>query len=132
MNSFSGDVEVYRNDTWIMVDKNQELFLNEKIRTLDGDAKIILYGRASIDLESNTSIEIVSLIKDNLSINQLNGTTHNSFSKNNEYSIPLLQLMLWLWFMVLPLIFMLARRMRFYLLGVVRFYLKEKIMKNLS
>lgn len=86
LNSFNGEVEVFRNDSWIRVNKKQELFLNEKIRTFEGSTRISLYGRANIDLESNTLIEIFSLIKSNLSIIQLNGTTHNSFSNNNEYS----------------------------------------------
>ena len=86
MKSFSGEVKVYINNSWINVNKTQELFLGEKIKTNNGKTKIILQGKANIYLKKNSEIEIISLKKNNLSIKLIKGIIENIFSKTKQYS----------------------------------------------
>jgi hypothetical protein len=76
----SGAVEVDTGSGWRAAEDGMDLSLNDKVRTADGEASVILYESIIIQLEKNTEISIRDLAKDNVAVKQESGTTWNKFT----------------------------------------------------
>jgi len=80
LSTFEGDVQVFTNNNWQTPILNQELSLNDKIKTNDGGtATLLLMEKAIISIEPNTEVEISSLTENDLKIKQSSGSTWNKF-----------------------------------------------------
>ena len=66
--TFEGDVQVFTKNSWQTPVINQELSLNDKIKTSTGSATLLLMEKAIISIEPNTEIEISSLAENDLKI----------------------------------------------------------------
>jgi len=76
----SGAVEVDKGSGWTAAADGMDLSLNDKIRTADGEASVILYESIIVQLEKNTEVSIKDLTKDNVVVKQASGTTWNKFT----------------------------------------------------
>lgn len=80
LSTFSGDVQVFTDSKWQPVILNQELSLNDKIKTgTSGTATLLLMEKAIVSIEPNTEIEISTLTENNIKIKQTSGSTWNKF-----------------------------------------------------
>ena len=79
ISSLNGDVQVFNNNKWQNAILNEELSLNDKIKTSTGSATLLLMEKAIISIEPNTEIEILSLAENDLKIKQNSGSTWNKF-----------------------------------------------------
>ncbi len=77
--TFEGEVQVFTNNNWQTPVLNQELSLNDKIKTTSGSATLLLMEKAIVSIEPNTEIEISSLSENNIQIKQNSGSTWNKF-----------------------------------------------------
>lgn len=76
----SGTVEVDTGKGWENALDNMDLSLEDKVRTVDGEAAVILYESIIIQLEPNTEIMIKDLAKENVVVKQESGSTWNKFT----------------------------------------------------
>jgi len=79
ISKLSGNVEVDLGNGYQTAKLNQELFLNSKIRTNEGNAVIILQGKVVSIIEKSSEIEISSLESNNILLKQSSGRTWNKF-----------------------------------------------------
>ncbi len=76
----NGTVEVDKGSGWTAAADNMDLSLNDKVRTADGEASVILYESIIVQLEKNTEVLIKDLAKNNVVVKQASGTTWNKFT----------------------------------------------------
>lgn len=80
LSTIQGNVEVYSNNKWQSGTINQELSLNDKIKTgSDSKATLLLMEKAIVSIEPNSEIEIASLAENDIKIKQTSGSTWNKF-----------------------------------------------------
>ena len=80
ISTFEGEVQVYINNKWQTPTLNQELSLNDKVKTGDsGSATLLLMEKAIISIEPSTEIEISALKENEIKIKQTSGSTWNKF-----------------------------------------------------
>lgn len=77
----SGEVQVDTGKGFVPVTGQLKLSELDKIKTLAGEASVILYESVVIDLEPNTEIAIDALTKKHPRITQTAGSTWNKFAK---------------------------------------------------
>ena len=80
LNIKEGIVQVDTGSGWTAARDGMELKLSDKVRTLDGKAKIILFESAIVTLEEDTEVSIKELAQNNVSIRQESGMTWNKFT----------------------------------------------------
>ena len=73
LQSFQGDIQIYTNDNWQTPTQNQKLSLNDKIKTINGTATLILMEKAIVTIDPNTEIEISELTQNNIKISVQHG-----------------------------------------------------------
>ena len=76
----SGQVQVDSGTGYKTVTGEVILSLNDKVKTLDGTATIILYETIISELEPNTEVSIKSLTESNVALKQESGSTWNKFT----------------------------------------------------
>jgi hypothetical protein len=79
LNIEEGDVEVDTGKGWISAIDGMDLSLEDKVRTLEGKAVVILYESILVQLDENTEISIEELSKKNVKVRQESGSTWNKF-----------------------------------------------------
>lgn len=75
----NGDVEVQINNNWIQATNDLELKENDKIKTNSGNVVLNFNNGILINLESNTELEISTIIEDKITLNQKTGTSWTKF-----------------------------------------------------
>lgn len=76
-----GNVEIYFNGKWSKALEDQNLSLNDKIKTGENStAALILHESIFVEIDPLTEIEISSLSNDNTILKQDRGTTWNKFT----------------------------------------------------
>ncbi|MFC1741893.1 FecR domain-containing protein [Nanoarchaeota archaeon] len=93
LNIEEGDVQVDVGNGWVRATDGMKLSEDDKVRTLDGTAVLVLYESVIVQLEEDTEISISELSKDNLRLKQESGSTWNKFAaiagiKNFEVETP--------------------------------------------
>lgn len=80
LNIEEGDVQVDTGKGWVAATDGMELSLDDKVRTAEGKAVVVLYESILIELDPNTEIAIEDLSKDHTKIRQSSGSTWNKFA----------------------------------------------------
>jgi len=80
LNIEEGQVEVDTGNGWQAAEDSMALGLDDKVRTIEGKAVIILYETILVQLEENTEITIEELSKENVKVYQSSGSTWNKFA----------------------------------------------------
>ncbi|MBU2561929.1 MAG: FecR domain-containing protein [Nanoarchaeota archaeon] len=80
LNIEEGNVEVDTGKGWTSAKDGMDLSLNDKVRTLEGKAVIILYESVLVQLDPNTEVSIEELSKKNTKLYQSSGSTWNKFA----------------------------------------------------
>ncbi len=78
-----GAVEVDQGNGFQEVKDNIELHKNDKVKTLDSEASIVLKESVVLHLDSNTEVILEDLSK-NLKVKQVKGNTWNKFIKSSD------------------------------------------------
>ncbi len=81
LNIESGEVQVDFGSGWLPANDGMELALEDKVRTLDGSAILVLYESIIVNMKQNTEIIISELAEENVALRQNSGTTWNKFTK---------------------------------------------------
>jgi hypothetical protein len=81
LNIKTGVVETDTGKGWTKATDQMLLSVNDKVRTLEGQAFLVLFDSVIIDLDPNTEILIASLVKENLKVNVNSGKTWNKFTR---------------------------------------------------
>lgn len=90
LNIESGIVQVDTGNGWKEAADGMQLSANDKIKTEDSEASVVLFETIIVALEPNTEISILELSKRNPSVRVEQGTTWNKFTKIigvNSFSI---------------------------------------------
>jgi len=77
----SGVVEVDSGKGWVAAQDGMELSVNDKIRTLEGKATIVIFEGEMTRLEPNTEVSIKELSLESTTISQNSGSTWNRLTK---------------------------------------------------
>ncbi len=77
----SGSVQVFRSNSWVSGTEGMQLKENDRIKTGDGEASVILYESIIIALEKNTEISLKQLSESNPSVKVESGSTWHKFTK---------------------------------------------------
>jgi len=81
ISEIQGNVEIYSNEKWIKAVEDQDLSLNDKIKTGENStAALILHESIFVEIDPLTEVEIGSLSNDNTILKQDKGTTWNKFT----------------------------------------------------
>ena len=80
LNIENGTVEVDKGEGWIKATDEMELNLFDRIRTLNGEAVIILYESILINLEPNTEVALKEISEEYIRVKQYSGVTWNKFT----------------------------------------------------
>jgi hypothetical protein len=88
-----GDVEVDNGQGWFDAVDGMKLSVDDKVRTLNGKAIIILYESIIVQMDPDTEVSIEELSKKHTKLNQNSGSTWNKFAaiagiKNFEIETP--------------------------------------------
>ncbi|MBN1543835.1 FecR domain-containing protein [Candidatus Woesearchaeota archaeon] len=81
LNIEEGDVQVDQGDGWSAAQDGMKLSVNDKVRTLEGSAVVVLYESVLVQMDPNTEISIEELSKKHSKIHQETGSTWNKFAK---------------------------------------------------
>jgi hypothetical protein len=76
-----GAVEVDSGKGWIAAQDGMELSINDKVRTLEGKATIVIFEGEMTRLEPNTEVSIKELSLESTTISQNSGSTWNRITK---------------------------------------------------
>lgn len=76
----SGTVQLDKGTGYQTVTGEVILYLNDKVKTLDGTATIILYESIITELEPNTEVSIKTLTENNVALKQDSGSTWSKFT----------------------------------------------------
>lgn len=76
----SGSVEVNLGNGWVSAEDGISLALDDKVRTLDGLASVVLFESVIVSLDENTELSISSLVKDHPKIRLESGEVWNKFT----------------------------------------------------
>ena len=79
LNVEEGQVDVDQGQGWHSATDNMDLSLNDKVRTLQGKATVVLFESILVTLDDNTEVSIASLAKEKAAIKQEKGSTWNKF-----------------------------------------------------
>ncbi len=79
LNIEEGDVQVDQGSGWTSAEDGMKLGLDDKVRTLDGSAVVVLYESVLVQLDPETEISIEELSRKNSRIRQESGSTWNKF-----------------------------------------------------
>ncbi|HLD05044.1 MAG TPA: FecR domain-containing protein [Candidatus Nanoarchaeia archaeon] len=77
LNVESGVVEVDQGKGWLPARDGMDLKKSDKVRTLDGQATIVIFESILVSLDENTEVLVDSLIKEKVAIQQQKGSTWN-------------------------------------------------------
>lgn len=80
LNIDSGQVQVDTGSGWQAATDGMDLGVNDKVKTLNGEATIVLHESVIITVEPNSEVAISDLSKDSLQIEQTEGSTWNKFT----------------------------------------------------
>jgi len=80
LSELKGNVLVDQGEGWKAATAGIDLYANDKIKTEDGSAVVVLQESVLITLKSKTEVEIKDLGKENLNVKQNSGTTWNKFT----------------------------------------------------
>jgi hypothetical protein len=80
LNIEEGNVQVDVGKGWVAAMDGMELSREDKVKTLDGKAVLVLYESILIEMDENTEISIEQLSKENTKIRQESGSTWNKFA----------------------------------------------------
>lgn len=80
MSEVNGNVLIDQGNGWKSASVGIDLYTNDKIKTEDGNAIVVLYESVLVTLKPKTEVEIKDLDKENLNVKQNSGTTWNKFT----------------------------------------------------
>lgn len=80
LNIESGEVEVDQGSGWTSAVDNMDLSLSDKVRTLSGEAVIVLYESIIIALDSDTVVELANLAKEHIKVDHSAGSAWHKFT----------------------------------------------------
>lgn len=80
LNIEEGQVEVNQGSSWLPAVDDMDLKRSDKVRTLNGQATIVLFESILVSLDENTEVSIDSLVKEKVSVKQESGSTWNKFT----------------------------------------------------
>ena len=90
LKSISGDVQIFDGNSWIKAEQGMSLSLNNKIKTTNGEALLILFNSVFIEIKKETEIEVTSLIPHDMKIKQNSGSTWSKYLNligGNNYEV---------------------------------------------
>jgi hypothetical protein len=74
-----GAVEVNQGQGWVAAENEMSLSVNDRVRTLDGRAVVILHESSLVQLDENTEVSITELTENAAKVYQSKGSTWNKF-----------------------------------------------------